>query len=165
MNFDPASEARLQNVMPTLAAKIRTLGEMLSQEGITIRVVQGLRTWAEQDALYAQGRTVPGKIVTNAKGGESWHCLGCAVDCAPMNLDGTVDWNAGHQQWKRMEEVGVSLGLVSGANWVRLVDAPHFQLTGAFPMGAPSEEAQQIYQNEGAEAFWQQVDNDTPTAA
>ena len=163
--MDPASEARLQNVMPTLADKINTMAEMLAQEGITIRVVQGLRTWAEQDALYAQGRTVPGKIVTNAKGGQSWHNYGCAVDCAPMNPDGTVDWDASHPQWKRMEVVGVSLGLTSGANWVRLVDAPHFQLTGPFPVGAPDEEAMQVYKNEGAVAFWQQIDSDAPTVA
>jgi len=143
--------------MPSLADKIRTLGEMLSQEGITIRVIQGLRTWAEQDALYAQGRTTPGKIVTNAKGGESWHNLGVACDCAPMNSDQTVDWNPAHPQWKRMEELGVSLGMVSGANWLRLVDAPHFQYTSPYPMAEPNDEARQVYLTEGAEAFWATV--------
>jgi peptidoglycan LD-endopeptidase CwlK len=155
--LDPASEAKLQNVAPALAGKIRQMAEMLSQEGITIRVVQGLRTWAEQNALYDQGRAVPGKIVTNAKGGQSWHNFGCAVDCVVMNPDGTVDWNADHPQWKRMEAVGVSLGLTSGANWTRLVDAPHFQLTGRFPEGAPNDEARQIYLDQGAAAFWQDV--------
>jgi len=155
--MDATSEARLLNVIPELAAKVHTMADMLLQEGITIRVVQGLRTWAEQDALYAQGRTVPGNIVTNAPGGHSWHNLGCAVDCAPMNPDGTVDWNASHPQWKRMEEVGVSLGLTSGANWTRLVDAPHFQITGQFPEGAPNDEARQIYLDQGAEAFWAEV--------
>ncbi|WP_412693869.1 M15 family metallopeptidase [Clostridium sp. AF22-10] len=37
-------------------------------EGITVAIGETLRTVAEQDALYAQGRTKPGNIVTNAKG-------------------------------------------------------------------------------------------------
>jgi peptidoglycan LD-endopeptidase CwlK len=157
MTFDAASEARLELVMPSLADKIRTLGEMLAQEGFNIRVVQGLRTWAQQDVLYAQGRSTPGNVVTNAKGGESWHNFGCAVDCAPMNADGTtVDWNPAHSSWKRMEEVGIALGLNSGSVWDH-PDNPHFQLTGRFPWQKPSSEAQQIYQNEGAEAFWGEV--------
>src|SRR5262249_39788251 len=107
--------------------------------------------------LYEQGRTTPGRIVTNAPGGHSWHNFGCAVDLYPFNPDGTIDWNSSHPQWKRMEEVGVSLGLTSGANWVRLVDAPHFQLTGRFPENAPDDEARMIYQDEGAQAFWNEV--------
>lgn len=49
-----------------------------------IRVVQGLRTIDEQNALYAQGRTKPGHIVTNAKGGRSFHNFGLAIDFAIM---------------------------------------------------------------------------------
>ena len=45
-----------------------------------VRITQGLRTIAEQDALYAKGRTTPGKKVTNAKGGQSVHNYGFAVD-------------------------------------------------------------------------------------
>jgi peptidoglycan L-alanyl-D-glutamate endopeptidase CwlK len=77
------SEARLTLICPKLADKIRTLAEMLAQEGILIRVVQGLRSWNEQDALYAMGRTAPGKIVTNVKGGYSYHCFGSGL--RPIN--------------------------------------------------------------------------------
>jgi peptidoglycan L-alanyl-D-glutamate endopeptidase CwlK len=150
------SETRLQQVNPALASKIHALAAQLLTEGIVIIVMQGMRTWAEQDALYAQGRTTPGKIVTNAKGGQSYHNLGCAVDCAPLNPDKSVDWNANHPQWKCMEELGVSLGLVSGANWVRLVDAPHFQLTGRFPVGAPNDEARQLFQ-QSPETLWNEI--------
>lgn len=157
--MDAASEARLQNIMPQLADKIRQMAEILALDPAPIKLVvsAGLRTWAEQDALYAQGRTTLGKIVTNAPGGHSWHNFGCAADCEPEIKDGVIDWNASHPQWKRMETVGISLGLTSGATWTRLVDAPHFQLTGRFPEGAPDEEARQIYKNEGAQAFWQEV--------
>jgi peptidoglycan L-alanyl-D-glutamate endopeptidase CwlK len=56
-----------------------------------IRVVQGLRSWTEQDALYAMGRTAPGKIVTNVKGGYSYHNYGMAVDCVP-SIHGSTSW-------------------------------------------------------------------------
>jgi peptidoglycan L-alanyl-D-glutamate endopeptidase CwlK len=156
MGLNASSEVKLSFINPALADKITTLAEMLEQESIEIIVTAGLRTWAEQNALYAQGRTAPGNIVTNAKGGESWHNFGVACDCAVLNPDGSVDWNASHPQWKRMEAVGISLGLVSGANWLRLQEAPHFQLTGRFPV-SPDDEARQIYQNEGQAAFWAEV--------
>ena len=128
----------------------------MAVQGETIAVVQGLRTVQQQDALYAQGRTTPGKEVTNAPGGYSWHNMGLAVDCAP--LEGiVVDWDANHPAWKQMEESGVSLGLTSGANWVRLVDAPHFQITGRFPEGAPDDEVRAIFDAGGLQAVWDEV--------
>ena len=60
---------------------------------IQLRVTQGLRTIAEQDELYAQGRTKPGKIVTNAKGGKSNHNSGLAIDVCIVNCDGSPDLN------------------------------------------------------------------------
>lgn len=158
--MNSTSEARLQLVMPMLSDIIHQMAEILAldPEPIMLIVSAGVRTWAEQNALYAQGRTTPGKIVTNAQAGYSWHNFGCAVDCEPEIVDGEIDWNADHPQWKRMEVVGVSLGLISGADWIRLVDAPHFQLTGRFPV-TPNDEARQIFQNEGAAAFWQEVNN------
>jgi peptidoglycan L-alanyl-D-glutamate endopeptidase CwlK len=157
--MDSVSCARLAMVYKPLADKIMQMAEMLEGEGIVIRVVQGSRTWAEQDALYAQGRTAAGKVVTNAKGGYSYHNFGLAVDCGPMLADDSnIDWNAAHPAWKRMEAVGVSLGLVSGANWIRLVDAPHFQLTGRFPEGAPDDEIRALAQSpEGLQAVWDAV--------
>jgi peptidoglycan L-alanyl-D-glutamate endopeptidase CwlK len=157
-----SSEAFLANINPSLADKIRQMAAVLAGRGITVIATAGVRTWAEQDTLYAQGRTTPGKIVTNAQGGYSWHNFGCAVDCAPEVIDGQIDWNASHPQWKLMEEVGVSLGLVSGANWLRLQDAPHFQLTGRFPV-SPDDEARQIFTDQGTQEFWNEV-NATPLA-
>ena len=59
-------------------------------EGITVAISETLRTAAEQDALYAQGRTKPGNIVTNAKGSsyKSQHQWGIAFD---FNLKKDVD--------------------------------------------------------------------------
>lgn len=155
--MNPHSEALLAQVNPVLAAKVKTMAANLAAQGITLIVSQGLRTIEQQDALYAQGRTAPGKIVTNAKGGQSWHNFGCAVDCDPLNPDGTIDWNAQHPAWKAMEAAGVAVGLVAGANWVRFVDAPHFQLTGRFPEGAPDTEVRELYNTGGLEAVWDAI--------
>lgn len=152
--MNATSEQRLSAVHPTLAAKIHQLAASLAAEGTTIIVVQGLRTVDEQDTLYEQGRTTPGNIVTNARGGYSWHNFGLAVDCAPLNADASVDWNAAHPQWKRMESAGQALGLTSGATFVRLVDAPHFQLTGQWPIGAPADEVRILYAGGGLQAVW-----------
>lgn len=155
--LSPTSNARLDQLYPPLAKAVRTLAETLASEGIRILVVQGLRTVAEQDALFARGRTAPGSIVTNAAGGHSWHNFGLAVDLAPLAPDGTIDWNSGHPQWKRMEAVGVSLGLTSGANWKRLVDAPHFQISGRFPEAAPDDEVRALMQDGGMGEVWKAV--------
>lgn len=95
-----------------------------------IRVVQGLRTIAEQDALYAQGRTAPGKIVTKAKGGSSYHNYGLAVDLAIIiDKDGngtyeTISWDTNMEVVKVFEAAGWEWG----GRW-KFLDKPHFQKT------------------------------------
>ena len=53
---------------PRLQALAAELIRKCADQGLQIKIGETLRTTAEQDALYAQGRTKPGKIVTNAKG-------------------------------------------------------------------------------------------------
>lgn len=160
------SEALLLKVHPALAAKVRQMADILKGEGIPIIVSAGLRTVEQQHNLWLIGRNEQGQvinkkdIVTKANGGQSWHNFGCAVDCDPddpTKAGFQIDWNADHPQWKRMEEVGVSLGLTSGANWKRIVDAPHFQLTGRFPENAPNDEARELYRVGGLEAVWNEI--------
>src|ERR1017187_6107649 len=109
--MDAISEARLSEVHPMLAERVRSMTEILAGENIDIRVVQSLRSWDEQAALYAEGRTTPGSIVTNAQPGHSWHNFALAVDVAPFD-GGIPDWNSNHPAWKRIVAVGESVGLV-----------------------------------------------------
>ena len=167
--MNQASEDRLNAVHPQLASRVRQLATMLAAEDIFIAVAQGLRTIAEQDALFAKGRDASGEIVnkgqivTNARGGQSWHNFGLAVDCYPLEVNAVgIDWNPQHPAWKQMEQLGVSLGMTSGANWIRLVDAPHFQLTGRFPEGAPTEEVNELYKSGGLQAVWDAVTASLP---
>lgn len=152
MPLDSISIARLQLVNPSLSRIVNAMAEFLDQEQISFRVTQGFRTWAEQDALFAQGRTIPGQIVTHAKGGESWHNLGCAIDFVPMKAGDPV-WNTSDPAWKRIIAIGKSMLLTSGMNWTH-PDEPHFQYTAPYPENKPTEEAQQIFKNEGSVAFW-----------
>ena len=154
--MDSISEARLASVCPGLAIRIRKMAEMLAQENIVFMVTQGLRTWDEQDKLYQQGRTTPGKIVTNAPAGSSYHNYGLSVDVCPDDptLAGfQMDWNVNHPAWKRLVAVGESLGLVSGSEWRTFPDWPHFQLTGPFPT-SPNHDVKELYRSQGMQAVW-----------
>lgn len=159
--MDEVSESRLAEVHPRLAVKVRLMADILAHEGIAIRVVQGLRTVAQQDALYAMGRTAPGKIVTNCPGGKSYHNFGLAVDCVPSSQDPSKpfapDWNTSHPAWKRMIEVAQSMALDCGATWRTFKDFPHFQFTGQFPEGEPNDELRAIYAQGGLPAVWDAV--------
>lgn len=88
-----------------------------------IRVVQGVRTWKEQDTLYAQGRTKPGAIVTKAKGGSSWHNFRLAVDLAIVE-GGKIIWELPQHIINTFKAAGYDWG----GDW-KFKDMPHFQKT------------------------------------
>jgi peptidoglycan LD-endopeptidase CwlK len=172
--MNTASQDRLALVYPRFADKIYKLYTRYIQEGHLLTVSQGLRTWEQQHDIWLQGRNPDGSyidpihhkgVVTNADGGHSWHNFGLAVDCDPVEKDGSIDWNADHPQWKLMERIGVGLGLTTGANWIRIVDAPHFQITGRFPVGAPDDEVRELYKSGGLLAVWAAVEASLPAEA
>jgi peptidoglycan L-alanyl-D-glutamate endopeptidase CwlK len=151
--MDPRSESRLALVNSQLAEKVKDLAVLLAAEGIEIRVTQGLRSWGEQEALYAQGRTLPGPIVTNAMPGYSWHNFGLAVDVAPFDAAGQPDWNAADPAWRKIITLGESIGLYSGDEFLHCKDEPHFQLTGKFPV-SPNNQARELLAHLGTDAVW-----------
>lgn len=159
--MDANSESRLQQVVPALSAIIHNLANLLAAENIELRVTQGLRSWNDQAALYAQGRTAPGEIVTHAPPGHSWHEFGMAVDVAPFDTAGQPQWSEADPVWgpvwRRIIGLGESLGLYSGDEFVHCPkDDPHFQLTGCFPV-SPSDEVRQIFLNAGMPEVWKEA--------
>lgn len=96
--------------------------------GLKIRITEGIRTVERQDELYAQGRTKPGNIVTNARGSDysSHHQWGTAFDFC--RNDGNGAYEDGDQFFKKVGAIGKSLGLEWGGDWKKPVDKPHFQL-------------------------------------
>lgn len=100
------------------------------ERGINVQVAQALRTNAEQQALYDIGRTKPGKIVTNAKPGTSFHNYAAAVDLFFLNEKGEAHWNTtGFKKvWAVAVELGLDkAGLVWGGNFSSFPDFPHIQ--------------------------------------
>lgn len=164
--MDAVSEGRLKQLHPLLAAKIQTVAATMETTGIHLRVVQGLRTKEEQDALFAQGRTAPGKIVTDARGGHSMHNYGLAVDLVPgkRGVDPwQPNWDENHPDFKTMIDLCEKQGLVAGANWVHLPDFDHFQLPGV-PV-SPSPEMLACLVDGGCEAVWTKFLPVTDTAS
>lgn len=114
--------------LPEAAQKAEELRAMAEAEGIRLRITSTFRTRDEQAQLYAQGRTTPGSIVTNAPPGTSRHESGRAFDVVPLNVEGQPEW--GSPQWERVGAMGRSLGLEWGGDWKTFKDRPHFQLPG-----------------------------------
>lgn len=122
------SEQRLAELAPPLASRGSQLVSRCHDEGVLIRISQSLRTWAQQDVLYAQGRTAAGRVVTYARGGESFHNFGLAFDIELLDSSGRPTWDARHPGWSTVGQIGVALGLSWGGHWKRYQDLPHFEL-------------------------------------
>ena len=126
----------ISDLHPTLRKKIEQLQKLCKKNGITIGITECVRTVAEQNALYAQGRTTPGKIVTNANGTSyrSMHQWGIAFDfCLRMDVDGDGSisddaFNDATGLFEKVGKLGKSLGLEWGGDWTSIKDRPHFQL-------------------------------------
>jgi peptidoglycan L-alanyl-D-glutamate endopeptidase CwlK len=123
--WDAASEKKIETLHPAVRPKATELINLAEKEGIKLRVTSGLRTWEEQAALYAQGRTAPGSIVTNAKPGDSFHNYGTAFDVVPI-VDGSPDWNS--NEWDKIGSLGKSLGFKWGGDFSSIKDRPHFEM-------------------------------------
>ena len=115
---------------------------------MVVEVVQGLRTFAEQDELYAKGRTQPGSIVTQARGGESNHNFGLAVDLCPFTND-KPDWNAPMSVWAAIGAAAEGRGLEWGGQWKKFLDKPHVQLPAM-----TVKECARCYEDGGLNAVW-----------
>ncbi len=91
------------------------------------------RDGAEQDALYAQGRTKPGPKVTNARAGQSFHQWRVALDLYPM-IHGKPDFSGNHPNWHKIAAIYMAHGFEWAGNWAKFRELPHFQMTGGHPL-------------------------------
>ncbi|ELS9139459.1 N-acetylmuramoyl-L-alanine amidase family protein [Listeria monocytogenes] len=116
----------------TTSDKTRNVIKKMAKQGIYLCVAQGYRSKTEQNALYAQGRTKPGSIVTNAKGGQSNHNFGVAVDLCLYSSDGKkVIWESTTSRWKKVVAAMKAEGFKWGGDWKSFKDYPHFELCDA----------------------------------
>ena len=93
--------------------------------GIDVLVTCTLRSFDDQEKLYAQGRTMPGKKVTNAKPGESFHNYGLAIDFVPI-VNGKPAWND-TELITQIGELAEDIGFEWAGRWTRFKELVHVQ--------------------------------------
>ena len=101
--------------------------------GITLRIMMGFRSISEQNELYNHGRNGDKRpIVTNAKGGQSFHNFGLAVDLCEMDekTDSQIDWK---YDMGLLVPIAQNYGIDWGGGWHHIVDKPHFEARLGYP--------------------------------
>ena len=99
----------IDDLHPKVAALARRFIKECAKAGIEVDIISTFRDNARQNQLFAQGRTKPGKIVTYAKAGQSWHNYGLAFDFV-VKHNGKIDWGD-LKSYKAARKIGESLGL------------------------------------------------------
>lgn len=122
---------KIEDLHPHVASLCRKFIERCKEAGVDVLVTSTYRDHESQNALYAQGRTAPGKIVTKAKGGQSFHNHKVAFDVVPL-VNGKAIWND-EGLWHKIGQIGQEVGLEWGGNW-KFQDKPHFQYTGGLTL-------------------------------
>ncbi|UOE57501.1 MULTISPECIES: M15 family metallopeptidase [Bacillaceae] len=120
---------------PVVAEKKEELIAQAADKGINVVITQDFRSIEEQNALYEKGRSAEGNIVTHAKGGESYHNFGLAIDFALMSVEGQVIWDMQYDgngnskaDWMEVVEMAKDLGFEWGGDWAQFKDYPHLQM-------------------------------------
>lgn len=126
-NFETRPSSNdLSSLHPFVALLARRFLDLTRQNKLDVRITTAFRSWDEEDRLFAQGRTNPGPIVTNARGGDSYHNWGFAFDAAPFE-NGQISKD--REKFIQMGHLGEQVGLKWGGTFKSLVDLPHFQYT------------------------------------
>jgi peptidoglycan L-alanyl-D-glutamate endopeptidase CwlK len=123
----------LSDLVPAVKLKVDQFMASCAAHNIDVIITSTYRDIESQDALYAQGRTVPGKIVTNAKGGYSFHNYRCAIDVVPI-VNGKADWDGSHPVWEQIGSLGKEAGLDWAGEWKTFKELAHFQYTGGLTL-------------------------------
>lgn len=142
--IDTLSLERIKTLHPKIRQEVADLTDFVNNKVLTgkakMRITSTLRTFTQQDALYAQGRTKPGSIVTNAKAGQSNHNYGLSFDYALIvDKDGdgkyeTTSWDTLKDydgdllsDWKEVADLFKKHGYSWGGDWKSLKDYPHLE--------------------------------------
>lgn len=119
---------RIEDLNPTFQPMVRQLldsgQQTILSTGWIFFITDGFRSFDEQTSLYAQGRTKPGKIVTNAKAGQSPHNYGLGVDLA-FQKHGVLSYDK--QLYDKIYPIARNLGFELGVDWTNFIDKPHFE--------------------------------------
>lgn len=131
--FDPRSEGIIYTLVPKAQDAARQFMNTARQFPAIVKLLSGTRTYAEQNALYAQGRTKSGRVVTNARGGQSNHNFGVAFDVGIFN-NGAYNEGRNAKEDKQYSDLAALIKqklpgvLAWGGDWRTIVDKPHYEL-------------------------------------
>ncbi len=126
----------LDDLLPPVRHRAQAFVDACKQAGIDILITSTYRDLESQATLYAQGRTAPGKRVTNAKPGQSYHNWRVAFDVVPLR-DGNPVWSttgADGKLWEQIGKLGEAVGLEWAGRWTRFREFAHFQFTGGLTL-------------------------------
>lgn len=143
--MDNKTIERIQLIHPKLREEVTNIYKEICNAlsgKVLCRFAYTLRSFKEQNDLYEQGRSIPNtKIVTNARGGQSYHNYGLAIDIVMvLDKDGngtfeTASWDTkldfdgdGKSDWREVVTIFKRYGWTWGGDW-KFVDAPHFEKT------------------------------------
>jgi peptidoglycan LD-endopeptidase CwlK len=120
---------------PFVKERSNQLIQQSAAKGIVIVITDDFRSMEVQDALYEKGRSAEGNIVTHARGGESFHNFGLAIDFAIKTPDENIIWDMqydgnqnGKRDWDEVVELAKALGFEWGGDWAQFKDYPHLQM-------------------------------------
>lgn len=122
----------LNDLHPKVKERVEQWLKSCKKEGIDVLVTSTYRDAASQNALYAQGRTKPGKVVTNAKAGDSFHNWRCAVDFVPI-VNGKAAWSD-TALFTKCGELAEKHGLEWAGRWKRFRELAHVQYTAGLTL-------------------------------
>jgi peptidoglycan LD-endopeptidase CwlK len=125
----------LAHCHPLLLPKVQAWLRAAKDAGLDPLITCTYRPQSEQDKLYAQGRTTPGKVVTWTRHSNHSFALGntpssLAIDFVPI-VYGKAVWTANHPHWKALGALAAAQGLVWGGNFLKTKDFPHIELANA----------------------------------
>jgi len=158
---DKITLKRIELIHPSIKEELKQIYAEIC-EALTGRAIcrftHTYRTFAEQDALYAIGRTKKGKRVTNAKGGQSYHNFRLAIDFC-LVIDGKVaSWDRKYDfdgdnvnDWEEVVKIFKMYGWEYGGDWATFPDYPHFQKT----LGKSIKDLQRMYEAQGKPEYLQ----------
>jgi peptidoglycan LD-endopeptidase CwlK len=131
--LDPRTEKAIGTLLPQAQRKAREFMKAAKDFPVTVKIISGTRTYAEQDALSVTGRGLPPRRVGIARGGQSSHNFGIAWDVGLFGADGEYFDGDTDREERHYSDLGALIkekvdGIEWGGDRESFVDMPHYQL-------------------------------------